>query len=428
MSNVARNLTRLRRSKRRRKFTSEFLPLPPKKPYVQPTEMATTPAGSGDGGPGDGGTGGSEGAGSDGGPSDAGQGGSGGSGGSQGNPGKRAADAMQDMSVAPAAFHGGPAEDAMSWGQTFERYVMFRGMGNKQAAHLFPLLLRDVALSWYNDTFPNAKDAEAITEVLVKFKKRFGLNESARWKHRGEVWQRRQGPNESVASFVSDMQRKAALLEMDAKELQDAVIQGFRPEIRTFVVQREPKSLGQVYNTALLAESTVESSSAQIAGQLERSVNLMKKLEARLQATSIAYSDYGDNENRSDDRSSGNPIAIRSRPWSRPRSTTGNTERRLRSFSPGPVRRSPGSDRYGQGRAPARRLGTPFGQPTFRQFNQPFNNSGWRQNNFNFNRSGGFNSSRRPFGSTNSTRRACFCCGSLSHLAKECDSRTQRTA
>lgn len=210
-------------------------------------------------------------------------------GGNDGHPGNlgaeppRVGQVLQDGTLLPPSFSGAPSEDPLAWAQQFERYIVFRQLGTRQAAHLFPLLLRDVALGWFNDEF-GQKAPEKIDEVLIKFRNRFITDDTFRWKQRGEIWDRRQRVDESVNLFVSDMRRRAARLALSADELRDVLIHCLRPDIRAFVVQKEPKSCGDVYKYALLAEATVgnAATSSSVAAQLDANMAMMRKLESKL--------------------------------------------------------------------------------------------------------------------------------------------------
>lgn len=163
-------------------------------------------------------------------------------------------------------------------------------MADAQSSKLFPLLLRDVALSWFNDRFPDGDND--LKDIVDAFNERFALFEPTKWRHRSDVWQRQQQPKESVDKYMSDMQTKGTLLNMAADELRDAVIQGLRSELRAFVVQREPKNLADVFRASRLAESTIEPAQAVLADQLKKSIHLMEKLET------VAFAGYDDHQPR----------------------------------------------------------------------------------------------------------------------------------
>lgn len=205
--------------------------------------------------------------------------------------GSRSLTVVNDISLAPAPFYGLPGEDATQWAQTFQRYYTFRGLGARQAANLFPLMLRDIALTWFNEKFP--VPPTTIEPVLQQFRERFGLSDAAKWRFRGELWRRKQQTTESVDAYFQDMQRRATRLGLEQTELRDAIVQGLRSEIRTFVLQREAKTIADVYKAAQLAESTIDPVTSTMAGHLEKSLELMKRLEDRLSRTTVAETEQG---------------------------------------------------------------------------------------------------------------------------------------
>ena len=202
----------------------------------------------------------------------------------------RPAKVSQDISLAPPVFQGTPSEDAIAWAKNYERYIMFRQLGTKQAANLFPLLLKDVALTWFNEKF--SVTPSSIDQVLAAFKERFAVSEATKWKLRSQIWRRQQQENESVDSFVTDMHSQAAKLNMDPNELRDAITQGLKSSIRSFVLQKEPKTLADLYKTALLAESTVSTEQSSLAEQIEQSVRMMKRMEAKIDGNIVSQCTY----------------------------------------------------------------------------------------------------------------------------------------
>lgn len=334
---------------------------------------------------------------------DATDGAAGGSQGGQHDP-PRVTSVVQDhLPLAPPTFSGSPLEDATAWAQQFERYCIFRQLGRKQAANLFPLLLKESALFWFNDKFPVAPDT--IENVLKQFRERFGINDNARWRKKLDLWHRQQGATEDVEAYIMDINRKANKLSVTPDDMIDILIQGFRPEIRSFVMQRDCKTAAEVCDAARLAQSCNVSSSdtvtAAMAAQLDRQYDMMRSLQTKLdrlsltgQSSTVHSIDCENTNTAQSHRATWTPRRAGNRRNSAGRSRSTSLEPKNRNKSPSPIE----SD-----------------STTQRQFRSGASGTCHRCL---------LQHSGRCFAETK--RLKCFRCGGFSHLARACRSRQIR--
>ena len=191
---------------------------------------------------------------------------------------------MPDLSIAPTVFSGGPGEDVNDWCRYVQRYLAYKAMPKHNASQMIALLLRGKALTWFNETYQD-NPPEEPNDILVAIQKHFAIKPTAKWKHLQLLWNTKQGDS-SVDDYIAHMVKMATKVGITGDELVHPVIQGMKPEIRSFVLQKEPKTLAEVNNAAQLAESTVEPSNSTLASQLQQSIDLLHKLSVK-QAASI---------------------------------------------------------------------------------------------------------------------------------------------
>ena len=57
--------------------------------------------------------------------------------------------ASKDGWLAPMKFTGTSSEDAQLWGSSFQLYKNFKELTDQRALAIFPLMLKDGAMTWY---------------------------------------------------------------------------------------------------------------------------------------------------------------------------------------------------------------------------------------------------------------------------------------
>ena len=177
-------------------------------------------------------------------------------------------------------FKGNVDEDAKLWLTRLELWIKSREVSNEKAAAMLPLLLADSALLWYvglsDDVKSNLKDLKAA------FLSRYGPDERTKWSRVAALYQTHQGQSEAVQDFVSKMRGKAASLDMGEAQLVQAIINGLRPEIRQFVLQRDANTIAEIVSSATLAETTVTPQ-----GNTSELVAAIARLEKQVQEMSV---------------------------------------------------------------------------------------------------------------------------------------------
>jgi Retrotransposon gag protein len=132
-----------------------------------------------------------------------------------------------DSSLAPKPFTGSTAdcEQVATWLRYFDNYVSYRQLDRPAVLNLFKLLLKDLAADWLQHLTPAI--VTDWTNLRHAFEARFGLNAVQRLQRAASVWQRNQGPTETVEAYVGAVRKLAQQGALhDEQQLVYAVIRG----------------------------------------------------------------------------------------------------------------------------------------------------------------------------------------------------------
>ena len=159
----------------------------------------------------------------------------------KGNPG---------MSSAPS--FSGEGDDANSFIEKFRIYGSFHSWSDQDMLHAFPLSLKGPADIWF--TTLNKSNINSFDQLINSFKERF-LSPTSNWVLRQQLGQRTQGPNESVNIYSADIRRRCQRLDIPIAEQLHYFVQGLRPDLKTYVILQQPKTLDEAENSARIKES-----------------------------------------------------------------------------------------------------------------------------------------------------------------------------
>ena len=149
-------------------------------------------------------------------------------------------------------FSGNAKEDVNDFIAQYERVTKFLDWTADRKAECLPIQLQDEAASWYN-SLENAS-ALGYDELKSALKERF-QPKSAKWLHRQNLGQRKQGLVESVADFAKDIRKQCQRLELPKTDWVFYFLNGLRPELQEAVVVQQPTTLEQAISVAKLKES-----------------------------------------------------------------------------------------------------------------------------------------------------------------------------
>jgi len=189
----------------------------------------------------------------------------------------------------PALYKGTATEDVETWLRHFLNYCAYKDYTEAKKLNLFKLLLTGSAAIWL-ETLPS-DITDSWGNLQTAFLTRYSTPELMRFKSARDWLNRKQGPSESADDFVASMQRLAKSIGADDQMTRFAILNGLRPEIATYVIQRQPTNVKELLDAARIGEmcvikpetdSTVTTQIAQVQDQLRQ---LTAKLETSRAST-----------------------------------------------------------------------------------------------------------------------------------------------
>lgn len=167
---------------------------------------------------------------------------------------------IMDASFSPKPFRGQVGEDVETFLQEFVKYVEYRELNDNKALALLKLLLKDGAGEWLSrlDVFTR----QSLRGVKAALLERYGRSKIIKHKTARELFARKQGIEEDVETFISACIKLSTSFGTEAETMaMYAIMGGLKPQLATFVAQKQPDSLKQLIEQARLAELTVSQAS-----------------------------------------------------------------------------------------------------------------------------------------------------------------------
>lgn len=140
----------------------------------------------------------------------------------------------------------GVGNDAQEFIEQFQFYANFCKWNEKERFSAFPLALTGNARIWF---FTLDQKYSTFDDLIRVFRNRF-LSKTDEWVLRRELSERKQRMNESVMDFSVDIVKRCQRLAIPKTEQLHMFIQALLPELRDFVILREPKTLEEAVNIA----------------------------------------------------------------------------------------------------------------------------------------------------------------------------------
>ena len=168
-------------------------------------------------------------------------------------------------------------KDADLWLKKFENFCKLKGWKDEQIVAAFPLYLSDSAVLWYDSLSQETQNT--VTELKKTFLERFSITELGKWKTIEHFFNRKQTADESVEEYCEAVRRMASQLSKTENDIKDVIIRGFRPDIRRFVLGKEPKSLHDTVKYARTAQAIADCDNSPIAAIQEQLSALELKMD-----------------------------------------------------------------------------------------------------------------------------------------------------
>jgi len=162
---------------------------------------------------------------------------------------------MTENVIAPPSFSGKSSQDPSDWIRHFVLYCTFKGYTPIRQKALFKVLLTEGAADWLEgQNFADDADFDALKQA---FELRYQSPSVLRYKSAKEVFTKRQALSQNVDDYITEMVKAGKTIQMSDQMLQFAVLNGLRPEIATFVTQRQPENMAELLQAARIAELTL---------------------------------------------------------------------------------------------------------------------------------------------------------------------------
>lgn len=160
----------------------------------------------------------------------------------------------KSTALMPKPFAGDPTADATQFIDRFNQYCAYAGIEGKEGKDklkLIPLLLEGRAASWYK----GLEDAtcKSWTTFSETFSAKYGPKAMGFLKETA-LLSRTQRENESVDSYTNDMLARLNLTGTEEPARWKAYVQGLRPSIKQYVLDKDPTSIDQAETLARKAE------------------------------------------------------------------------------------------------------------------------------------------------------------------------------
>ena len=164
----------------------------------------------------------------------------------------------ESIVVKPTLFHERENEIVDRWLQRFSLYLVNGKLScsRDQAAVKLALHLSGPAETFYYN--PLSSVQASYTLLRDALKERFSPTHR-HLKNRPELSKRRQGPSESIETYLADLNEKFSCLDLRDDDKICYLIQGLRADIQAEVLKKEPKTYNEPEETARLIYSIQQS-------------------------------------------------------------------------------------------------------------------------------------------------------------------------
>jgi len=192
-----------------------------------------------------------------------------------------------DGVLIPKPFTGAPGDNIESWMLHLLAYCEYKELPDKKRMELAVILMRDAASDWLQTQQKGVDEDGAFAtfdELMNAAAKRFGRSDLIKHKTAKELFDTKQKADESVETYVAAQNKRAVYLGKEGESMAlYAVLSGLKPQISTFVAQKQPKTMKELLEAARLAEITTvkNNDDASIIQKLAELQEEMKRMSSK---------------------------------------------------------------------------------------------------------------------------------------------------
>ena len=147
--------------------------------------------------------------------------------------------------------------------------------GNAIAAQA--ALLQARALAQAQAAEPNT--VRTYDQFKTAFRRQYGRGVADNWRDQASLWAAKQGADESVEKYITDMQRKATAAGIEVGQQKGLIINGLLPDIKEAILLRDIDTIEQLRKWALVAQDIQTAKKQRLAGDMD---DKFRRLEAKL--------------------------------------------------------------------------------------------------------------------------------------------------
>ena len=153
--------------------------------------------------------------------------------------------------VQPSKFFGEPGEDVEKWLRNFERTSKANNWSVTRQPDVLPAFLQERAAEFY-DELPSDLDLNELKKALIR---QFSPSKARRLYY-SDLYERRQGQDESAADFGRDVQQlvwraySGMPVEHQDVLMREHFVNGLRPELKRIVLIADPETFNKALQIA----------------------------------------------------------------------------------------------------------------------------------------------------------------------------------
>jgi DNA-binding protein H-NS len=182
-----------------------------------------------------------------------------------------------NASFRPPTFHALPLENAAEFIRQFKNYIVLNNVKDmRTVVALLQSCFGELPAKWLASLKEDTKND--FDDLIQSFKNKY-LNELDQFSELERLELKKQKPNESVETFVTDMMTIACKLNCDDEFIRKLIIKNLRTAIRIHVLTKRPKTLEELIRESKWAEY-LESLKAEEQGQIEQKPSAEERLQS----------------------------------------------------------------------------------------------------------------------------------------------------
>ncbi|MES9883071.1 MAG: hypothetical protein ABW185_19580 [Sedimenticola sp.] len=135
----------------------------------------------------------------------------------------------------------------------FRLFATYKEWDDAKSILMFPYFLDDYCFQWCQQLPAGGKDT--IVHLKESFLKKFSNKEENQWVVFNKLAQRTQKTDENVADYIKEVLYMCRQVNESEEHQRRKVIAGLLPEIKSFVITKEPKTMDDVERCAKIAEN-----------------------------------------------------------------------------------------------------------------------------------------------------------------------------